>query len=112
MQVGHPYRDPAFLSSPKAPKAPPVEVQLLPREKFDALRGGQSAGAGAPIAGASTAALPLGSTADEARALLGQHIAPVLRLPHARGLLCGAGDAQETARANSLSSQLLRVPQW
>jgi hypothetical protein len=36
----------------------------------------------------------------------------VLRLPHARGLLCGIDDAAERSQFNSDTSRLLRVPAW
>ena len=55
-------------------------------------------------------ALPLGAGAGEARRLL-HHLAdaPVLRLPHARGLLCSVDDP---AHFNALAARVLRVPQW
>ena len=36
----------------------------------------------------------------------------MLRLPHARGLLCGIDDAAERSQFNSDTSRLLRVPAW
>ena len=36
----------------------------------------------------------------------------VLRIPHARGLLCGIDDAAERSQFNSDASRLLRVPAW
>ena len=36
----------------------------------------------------------------------------VLRIPHARGLLCGIDDAAERSRFNSDAARLLRVPPW
>ena len=36
----------------------------------------------------------------------------MLRIPHARGLLCGIDDAAERSRFNSDAARLLRVPPW
>jgi hypothetical protein len=111
---GTAYRDAAFLDAPRrlalAKRAtggadtPIAELRLLPRASFDAL----------PPA-AQRGALPLGTTDTEVAKLLAAHgleKAGVLRLPHARGLLCGLDGAAAASRANQLASRLLRVPQW
>ena len=103
---GQAYRDPAFLTSPRRAAAAAggamVDLQLLPRAAYDA----------SPAA-ARARSLPLGTTDAEARRLLaGVESAPVLRLPHARGLLCGLEDAAVLTEFNALSARLLHVPQW
>ena len=74
----------------------------MPRAQFDALP-----------PGGRQHALPLGVTDSEAVALLRPlDQASVLRIPHARGLLCGIDDAAERSRFNSDAARLLRVPPW
>ena len=63
------------------------------------------------------ATLPLGTTVHEASRLLrrsGADRAAILRLPHARGLLCGigGGSAQPTTDFNQLARRVLRAPPW
>ena len=36
----------------------------------------------------------------------------MLRIPHARGLLCGIDDEAERSKFNNDASRLLRVPAW
>ena len=102
---GHPYRDAAFLESPRrAGQDAVVDLRLLPRNRFEALEPAATRGA-----------LPLGTTDGEARSLLqkqGLDKAGVLRLPHARGLLCGMESASDASALNRLSQRLLKVPQW
>lgn len=102
---GEPYRDAAFLERNQHGRAQSVaDIRLLPRAAFDAL----------PPA-AQRGALPLGTTDAEVQTLLGTHgldTASVLRLPHARGLLCGLSSRDATSNFNGVSGRLLRVPQW
>jgi hypothetical protein len=104
-QAGQPYRDAAFLESsrlPAAAKASITDVAVLPRAAFDAL----------PPASRQHA-LPSGVTDKEAVQLLRPlEGTAVLRLSHARGLLCGIDDATERSAFNSLASRLLRTPAW
>ena len=104
-QAGQPYRDAAFLESsrlPAATRASVAELHLLPRTEFDALP-----------PGSRQHALPLGLTDSEAVTLLRPlEDVRVLRIPHARGLLCGMDDAAERSQFNSDASRLLRVPAW
>ena len=115
-QASVPYRDAAFLQSPQRERAVATavatggsaagiaELQLVSRQAFDAL---------APAA--QRTALPLGTTDAEAKALLSKHGLDgvgVLRLPHARGLLCGLESAAEASELNKLAARVLRVPQW
>jgi hypothetical protein len=123
-RVGLPYRDPSFLSSPRRPKGPVVEINLLPRAQWDKFKKDAKPVELSTAATASGKAaanptflepgdtLPLGATAEEAREALSKLDAPVLILPHARGVLCEAGTSAEVSHINSLASQLLRVPQW
>ena len=55
----------------------------------------------------------LGTTDAEVKQLLGGALdaAPVLRLPHARGLLCGLSEPL-ASEVNRLAGRVLRVPQW
>mmetsp|Transcript_35302 Transcript_35302/g.110769 ORF Transcript_35302/g.110769 Transcript_35302/m.110769 type:complete len:400 (-) Transcript_35302:84-1283(-) len=89
------YRDAAILDQPQLrASGAVVDVSLE-------LRPGWTRKAGS---------LPLGTSAAEARELLKPLAAtPVLRLPHARGLLCSIDDA---AAFNSLADRLLRIPTW
>ena len=100
-----PYRDAAFLDSPRLPAATRsslADVHLMPRAQFDALP-----------PGGRQHALPLGVTDSEAVGLLRPlDQVSVLRIPHARGLLCGIDDAAERSRFNSDAARLLRVPPW
>ena len=74
----------------------------MPRAQFDALP-----------PGGRQHALPLGVTDSEAVGLLRPlDQVSVLRIPHARGLLCGIDDAAERSRFNSDAARLLRVPPW
>jgi len=82
-----------------------VGVQLLERSAYDA----------AAEAGGSATLLPLGATAVEAAKLLGGRSggAALLRLPHARGLLCGVGGRPAATREfNHFAQPLLRAPAW
>ena len=106
-RAGQAYRDAAFLESPRLGlrgKAGAVaELRLLPRAEYDQMAPAQRRGA-----------LPLGTTDAEVREALaasGLESATVLRLPHARGLLCGVG-ADHVAKVNALSNNVLQVPQW
>lgn len=65
--------------------------------------------------------MPTGSTAADVAEMLersGAAKAAIVRLPHARGLLCGMGgktpadDARATATFNRLAGRLLRAPPW
>uniref|UniRef100_A0A6V2UW24 Uncharacterized protein n=2 Tax=Emiliania huxleyi TaxID=2903 RepID=A0A6V2UW24_EMIHU len=125
------YRDGSFLSSPRlspeltaAAAGPPllddrerrlltrlcceqaaVDVQLLERSAYDV----------AAAAGGGATLLPLGATAVEAAKLLGGRNggAALLRLPHARGLLCGVGGRPAATREfNHFAQPLLRAPAW
>ena len=99
------YRDPAFLENSKLPssiKDGVIDVHILERSTFDVL----------PQA-ARHAALPLGTTDEEARTLLSSvENAPVLRIPHARGLLCGLKSADAIRAFNERADKLLQVPPW
>ena len=102
------YRDHGFLSSPRLPavvKASIVDVAVVERQAYEAL----------PRKGRSLA-LPRGLGAPEARRLLGRtratRDAVVLRIAHARELLCGVGGERATRDFNSYSAPLLRVPPW
>lgn len=103
-----PYRDAAFLSSPAMAHTRVVDTRLVPRAEIAAEVDSPS-GAASP----SVVALALGSTDAELRRRLKvvEDVA-VIRLPHARGLLCQLESAAEIAEVNRLSSRLLRVPQW
>ncbi|KAL3926762.1 MAG: hypothetical protein SGPRY_003152 [Prymnesium sp.] len=96
------YRDASFLESPRANHNRIVDLQLLERTAYDSL----------PQA-AKSFALPLGTTDAEARRIL-QPLATtsVLRLPHARQLLCGFEAAEAVSNFNSKASSLLVVPAW
>lgn len=108
---GTPYRDASFLDSPRLPREIAhgvVDLELASdRKAYDAMPSEQRA-----------RALPLGVEATEAVRLLERAAttrdAPILRLPHARGLLCGLGgsDPEPTRAFNELARQLLRVPPW
>ncbi|EOD05927.1 hypothetical protein EMIHUDRAFT_465958 [Emiliania huxleyi CCMP1516] len=89
------YRDAAILDQPQLrASGAVVDVGLEPRPGWTRKAG----------------SLPLGTSAAEARELLKPLAAtPVLRLPHARGLLCSIDDA---AAFNSLADKLLRIPTW
>ena len=89
------YRDAAILDQPQLrASGAVVDVGLEPRPGWTRKAG----------------SLPLGTSAAEARELLKPLAAtPVLRLPHARGLLCSIDDA---AAFNSLADRLLRIPTW
>lgn len=103
-RAGVPYRDPSFLESPQLAAAlrAAVDVRVLPREQYHAL----------PSA-ARARALPLGTRATEAAAALAQHDgATLLRLEHARGLLCELGSGEGERTFNSLAAAVLRVPDW
>ena len=57
--------------------------------------------------------LPTGSTAPELVSLLRpMGGVTVLRLQHARGLMCGLAGVAETRAFNELATPLLRVPAW
>ena len=103
-RAGVSYRDPSFLESPQLAAAlrAAVDVRVLPHEQYDAL----------PSV-AQAHALPLGTRATEAAAALAQHDgATLLRLEHARGLLCGLGSSDGERAFNSLAASVLRVPDW
>jgi len=89
------YRDAAILDQPQLrASGAVVDVGLEPRPGWTRKAG----------------SLPLGTSAAEARELLKPLAAtPVLRLPHARGLLCSIDD---DAAFNSLADRLLRIPTW
>ena len=98
--VGH--RDAAFLDTLAERGVRPVEVLLLPRAQHRALLARPRV--------ALLDALPLGTSDGEAAKLLAHlRAAPLLRLQHARGLLC-ALDAPQTF--NDLAASLLRAPAW
>lgn len=92
------YRDPIFLDQPQFRAAGAVRnLSLVERP------GG--AGASAP-----PGTLFLGSSTDEARAALAAVAnVPVLRLPHARGLLCSVDDPDSF---NAMAARVLSVPSW
>ena len=123
------YRDASFLLSPRLPREVAesvVDVRLLGRKEYDTWKGGGLGREGSfhhlegGMEGGSSqtvATLPLGTTAHEAADLLqrsGAGRAAVLRLPHARGLLCGIGgaSAQPTLDFNRLARRVLRAPPW
>ncbi len=111
---GAAYRDAAFLASPrlKPALAAAVDVQLLPRAAYDAQPRAAAAASAAGAGGARTAVLPQGTTAPEAARLLSAYEdATLLRLPHARGLLCGVADGEARA-VNAYLKPLLQVPPW
>ena len=100
------YRDASFLLSPRLP--PEVaksiaDVSVLPKQEYDAL----------PTA-KQRRALPMGMIASDAKRFLGAtDDVAVLRLPHARGLLCGvATNKAETRAFNRAAEALLRAPPW
>jgi len=98
--VGH--RDAAFLDTLAERGVRPVEVLLLPRAQHRALLARPRV--------ALLDALPLGTSDGEAAKLLAHlRAAPLLRLQHARGLLC-ALDAPQPF--NDLAATLLRAPAW
>ena len=112
--AGQPYRDAAFLEAHPTFRthtgaggvgsASIVDLRVIPRKEFDALAPASRRGV-----------LPQGTTDAEARDLLvaaSLDAAAVLRLPHARDLLCGLGSAELTREVNQISQRLLRVPQW
>mmetsp|Transcript_24267 Transcript_24267/g.52973 ORF Transcript_24267/g.52973 Transcript_24267/m.52973 type:complete len:410 (-) Transcript_24267:149-1378(-) len=91
--VGVSYRDARFAESMDGRSV--VDVQLLPE--------------GSKL---SLGSLPLGlSDAAAAGALAPLAHKTVLRLPHARGLLCGL-EAEANADMAALSAKLLRPPEW
>lgn len=101
------YRDASFLDSPRLASTlhGAVDVRVLPRDAYDALPR-------AARAAARTAVLPQATTTSEAAALLEMHRdAPLVRLQHARGLLCGVADGEAQA-FNRQAAPLLRVPPW
>ena len=102
---GEDYRDAAFLESARLPSAVRegvVDIRLLERAAYEALP-----------AAARRAVLPLGASDDEARQLLQPLVAtPVLRVPHARRLLCGFSSATAVTEFNSRADALLAVPSW
>ena len=115
---GQPYRDASFLDAHQTFRAAAsmgpslaanlanaiVDLRVLPRQTFDAQAASERAGA-----------LPTGTTDAEVRSLLASYAvadAGVLRLPHARDLLCGLSSSALTSQVNQLSQRLLRVPQW
>lgn len=105
------YRDPSFLTSPRLPARVAqsiADVAVLPRDEYDRLPAEQRA-----------RALPTGMVADDAARMLGPSLneAAVLRLPHARGLLCGlsgggGGGRAATREFNRAMQPVLRVPPW
>ena len=98
------YRDTAFLESAQmAPKAAATAtVRVMPRSEYDGLD-----------AATKGAALPTGVTTGQAKELLAAHeAAPVLRLTHVRGLLCGIDDDAERDAFARIAGSLLRVPAW
>ena len=112
--AGQPYRDAAFLDHHPTFRthsgvggvgsASIVDLRVVPRKAFDALPPAERRGV-----------LPQGTTDTEARELLAASsldAAAVLRLPHARDLLCGLGSAELTREVNQVAQRLLRVPQW
>ena len=102
--AGQPYRDAAFLESAQLQGASTAELRVLPRAELEALPALKEERRGA---------LPLGATEREAAKLLAPLAdVTVLRLPHARGLLCGIEDGKERGEFNALASRLLRVPAW
>ena len=102
---GEDYSDAAFLESARLPSAVRegvVDIRLLERAAYEALP-----------AAARRAVLPLGASDDEARQLLQPLVAtPVLRVPHARRLLCGFSSATAVTEFNSRADALLAVPSW
>ena len=116
------YRDHTFLHSPRLPRAVSasvVDLRLVERATYERATYERRTppigrGHGHPE---SVATLPLGTTVHEATELLkqsGADRAAVLRLPHARGLLCGIGSpsAQPTLDFNRLARRVLRAPPW
>ena len=104
------YRDHAFLEKLLAERPPRGrtvrDIRIVPPKEYKALHS------------RSDSALPQGTlTAAEAAQRLqkrggAQPVADVLRLQHARNLLCGVGSKRETRDFNALSRAMLRVPPW
>eukprot|EP00966_Prymnesium_polylepis_P231290 5352249-Prymnesium_polylepis.2 len=101
-RAGVDYRDAAFLLSPRMRRAvsSAVDITLAPRARAT----GQAA--------LPPNTLPLGTTTSEAVRLLGASDAQILRLPHARGLLCELGPSGEVATFRRLADRVLRAPPW
>jgi len=114
--AGVSYRDAAFLESSQmqtraataaaggatGAATGTAAVRVLTRAEYDGLD-----------AAAKGAALPTGVTTNQAKELLAAHAAaPVLRLSHVRGLLCGIDDDAEREAFARLAGSLLRVPAW
>ena len=98
-----PYADAVLLDELASHGSMLIDVRLLRREEHKALLRKDASVQGFD-------ALPLGATTDEARNLLRhRENATVLRLPHARGLLCGVSDP---VQFNALAARVLRVPTW
>jgi hypothetical protein len=98
-----PYADAVLVEDLISRGTRPVELRLVSRAEHEALLAQQPGKEGLD-------ALPTGVTAEEARQLLHhREDARILRLPHARGLLCGVTDP---ARFNALAARVLRVPTW
>ena len=98
------YRDAAFLDSPRLPAShrAVIDIKLVERSSLPGLSAAER-----------RSALPLGTSGTEAATLLAPlEQAPVLRLPHARNLLCGLGSADATTAFNRRAERLLRVPAW
>jgi len=99
------YRDARFLESSRLPRRireSIVDLVLVDRISYQSRPK-------VPMA----AALPLGVTDREARKILKPfEAAAILRLPHARQLLCGFDSSADTARFNTLIDRLLQVPTW
>lgn len=98
-----PYADAVLVEELISRGMRPVELRLVSRSEHEALRAQQPGEQGLD-------ALPAGVTGEEARELLRhREDTRILRLPHARGLLCGV---TEPARFNALAERLLHVPTW
>uniref|UniRef100_A0A7S3BAD7 Uncharacterized protein n=1 Tax=Haptolina ericina TaxID=156174 RepID=A0A7S3BAD7_9EUKA len=104
------FRDSSFLTRPQLQPAlanSTVDVSLVPPVDSKL---GQSLPATTP----STAMLPMHTTTDEAVRLLGSGAAgsaTLLRIPHARGILCGLGSASEVAEFHRIA-RVLTTPAW
>jgi hypothetical protein len=98
-----PHADAVLVEQLIASGTQPVELHIVPRAEHEALHA-------QPQGAQGLDALPAGVTGEEARGLLHhREDARILRLPHARGLLCGV---DEPAKFNALAARLLRVPTW